>query len=209
MLPSVFKFSELEPLAEVATNLRAEGAAEDLLAHRPFRNLAVDPRLSDIVRTVHGGSGWPVRGLFLERAPQKPWTFGWHQNKHVAVREKLEVPGYTNWEVKDGYAHCQPPDVVLNGMLTLRISIDNNDAENGPLRVVPGSHTRGILSEAEITDLDTTNFKPCLTTAGDVVVMHPLLVHAASPATAPATRRIIHFEYTTRDIDLPLIWAYV
>jgi len=69
-------------------------------------------------------------------------------------------------------------------------------ASNGSLRVLPGTHRRGVLSDGDIQTL--TRQVPavkCLADAGGVVAMRPLIVHASSKATGSARRRVVHIEY--------------
>jgi ectoine hydroxylase-related dioxygenase (phytanoyl-CoA dioxygenase family) len=77
-------------------------------------------------------------------------------------------------------------------MLTLRIHLDDVSDENGPLRVIPGSHAArdsdGVGVERAVT---------ILAAAGDVLAMRPLISHAsgASLESAHRHRRILHMEF--------------
>ena len=68
--------------------------------------------------------------------------------------------------------------------------------ENGQLRVLPTSHSRGVLSDQEIGEL-ATRLHPVTCTArrGSVLIMRPLLVHASSKILSTLPRRVIHIEY--------------
>jgi hypothetical protein len=62
----------------------------------------------------------------------------------------------------------------------------------------PGTHHRGVLSDAAIQKLARESpAVECTVARGGVVSMRPLLVHASSKATAPAPRRVLHIEYAT------------
>ncbi len=83
-------------------------------------------------------------------------------------------------------------DEVLRQMLTLRIHLDEVTDENGPLRVMPGSHFSST-SEGEglaaAVDIHAS--------AGDVLAMRPLISHC-SGSSKPGTqrhRRILHLEF--------------
>src|SRR4029453_8748221 len=88
----------------------------------------------------------PVRGILLDKVPGANWHVGWHQDLVIPVRERREVSGFGPWTVKAGMPHVKPPAEVLAGMLTIRVQLDDCGQDNGPLRVVPGSHRRGELS---------------------------------------------------------------
>jgi ectoine hydroxylase-related dioxygenase (phytanoyl-CoA dioxygenase family) len=88
--------------------------------------------------------------------------------------------------------------------VTIRIGIDACREDNGPLRVIPGSHTDKI-PEAE---LPSGPFVECLHEAGGAVLMRPLAVHASLRAAKPGRRRVIHLEYASVDLPPPLRWAF-
>ncbi len=87
-------------------------------------------------------------------------------------------------------------DAVLHRMLTLRLHLDEVTHENGPLRVIPGSHvsstSNGLGADAAVT---------ITAKAGDVLAMRPLIDHCSGPST-PGTqrhRRILHLEFAADD----------
>jgi ectoine hydroxylase-related dioxygenase (phytanoyl-CoA dioxygenase family) len=92
-------------------------------------------------------------------------------------------------------------------MLTLRLHLDDCFEDNGPVRVLPTSHTRGILSPDQIQKLrtDLSETPTTLPTCG-VLLMRPLLLHASSPATNPNHRRVVHIEYAASPLPPPLHW---
>ena len=91
-----------------------------------------------------------------------------------------------------GVPHFIACDDVLKRMLTLRIHLDEVTEENGPLRVIPGSH---VSSTSEGDGLDAAvNIHA---KAGAVLAMRPLISHS-SGASKPETqrhRRILHLEF--------------
>ena len=72
----------------------------------------------------------------------------------------------------------------------------HNDSDNGPLRVLPGTHTLGVLPDVELGRL-AREIPPvdCVLPAGGIVAMRPLLVHASSKAESNHQRRVLHIEY--------------
>lgn len=74
----------------------------------------------------------------------------WHQDLTIAVQERLDVPGYGPWTVKAGVTHVQPPVAVLERMVAVRLHLDDCGAENGPVRVLRGSHRLGRMAAAEL-----------------------------------------------------------
>ena len=132
----------------------------------------------------------------------------WHQDLTIAVRESADLEGYGPWSVKDDRPHVQPPLEILERMVSLRIHLDNADADNGALKVIAGSHTRGVLSSAAIEALKAQEIVTCDVQAGDVMVMRPLLLHASGRALRPDHRRVIHIEYCAQALPAPLQWSF-
>lgn len=92
-------------------------------------------------------------------------------------------------------------------MVTIRIHLDDTPETNGALRVIPQSHRKGkIESELVLSYADTTE-EICACDAGDVLLMHPLILHSSKRSELPNKRRILHFEYAQNDsLDKPLSW---
>lgn len=92
-------------------------------------------------------------------------------------------------------------------MLTVRIHLDPCGLENGPVRVLPGSHAAGKLTGAEI-DRWKSRIAAVDTPVrlGGLLLMRPLILHASSPATYPAHRRVIHLEYAADPLPSGLAW---
>jgi ectoine hydroxylase-related dioxygenase (phytanoyl-CoA dioxygenase family) len=96
---------------------------------------------------------------------------------------------------------------VLESMLTVRLHLDDCTVENGPLQVLPGSHSSGILDQANIESLrGTVPSVVCPVPTGGVLLMRPLLLHASSPAILPHHRRVIHIEYAAAQLSGDLEW---
>ena len=131
----------------------------------------------------------------------------WHQDLTIAVRERREVAGFGPWSTKAGIPHVQPPAEVLERKVTLRIHLDRCGPDNGPLRVVPGSHRGGRLDAAAIADhRQRVAEVSCLVDRGGVVILRPLLLHASSAALRPGHRRVIHLECAAEDLPGGLEW---
>jgi ectoine hydroxylase-related dioxygenase (phytanoyl-CoA dioxygenase family) len=103
--------------------------------------------------------------------------------------------------VKRGVLHAVAPAEALMRIVALRVHVDDSTAENGPLRVLPGTHVSGVLSRAAIVEVARrVESVECTVASGGVVAMRPLLVHASSKSLLQAPRRVLHVEYadTTR-----------
>ena len=82
-------------------------------------------------------------------------------------------------------------------IVALRIHLDDSTSDNGPLRVLPGTHRMGVLSDAQIRELaQAITLVECVAAKGSVVRMRPLLVHSSSKCAVLAPRRVLHVEYS-------------
>lgn len=170
------------------------------------RGLLAVPEVRALTRLMPGLH--PVRGILFDKLPGANWKVPWHQDVTVAVRERRDVEGFRNWTVKDGIPHVHPPVEVLEGMVALRLSLDDCTPANGPLRVVPGSHRRGRLPKPEVLRLGHSGPEVvCCVPAGGAVLMRPLLIHASSKAERPGHRRVIHLEFASGILPGGLEWA--
>ena len=149
-----------------------------------------------------------VRVLLFDKTPRSNWKVTWHQDVTIAVAQYGEMAGWGPWSHKDGVWHVRPPAPVLSEMLTVRLHLDPCGAENGPVRVIPGSHRLGRLADAEI-EAAIRHAAPidCLLAAGGVLLMRPLLLHSSAPAAAPAHRRVLHVEFAGASLPDGLEWA--
>ena len=98
--------------------------------------------------------------------------------------------------VKGGVVYAIAPASALATIVAVRVHLDDSTEVNGPLRVLPGTHTSGVLANAEIHRLSgIVTPVTCMALAGGVVAMRPLVVHGSSKASDDKPRRVLHIEY--------------
>ena len=169
--------------------------------------LASSPRVLDLVRPYLRSRPFPVRAIYFDKSQDSNWMVQWHQDSTVALRERIELPGFGPWSTKDGIPHVQPPVELLQQMLSVRIHLDDADEFNGALRVLPGSHVFGRLSAKRIQEL--RGFQSdfiCTLSAGDALLMRPLLLHASGRSRSARNRRVLHIEYAAFTLPGDLQW---
>jgi len=185
-------------------------ACRNLFDAAPKSRLAADlPQVRELVEIIVGQGALVTRAILFDKNPLANWSVPWHQDTTIAVRARPghAVPGFGPWSIKSDVVHVQPPAAVLEGMLTMRLHLDECATDNAPLRVVPGSHRRGILDCASAErERARSSEVACTVAAGGALLMRPLLLHASAPASAPARRRVIHLEWASRPLPLPLEW---
>lgn len=170
--------------------------------------LARHPAVRGLVEPILGPAAFLARSLLFDKNPAANWNVAWHQDTTIAVRERRDAPGFGPWSMKAGVCHVQPPAAVLDGMITIRLHLDDCDETNGPLLTLPGSHRGGILADDDVARM-AREAAPhvCVAPAGGAVVMRPLVVHSSRPATSPTHRRVIHFEFAASDLPHGLCWC--
>jgi ectoine hydroxylase-related dioxygenase (phytanoyl-CoA dioxygenase family) len=163
--------------------------------------VAQDARLMGIARKTLGEKAFPFRATLFDKSPAANWLVVWHQDTALPLQEWRESPGWGPWSVKDGVIYAHAPENALSRVLALRVHLDDSTAENGPLRVLPGIHTLGVLTDERLHEL-STQVAPvdCLTPRGGVLAMRPLIVHASSKSRVENPRRVLHIEYATAPV---------
>ena len=172
----------------------------------PIRKLSSSPAIRDLVTPVLGDRCFAVRAILFNKTASSNWKVAWHQDVVISVKVRAEVEGFGPWSVKAGVPHVRPPARILENILAVRVHVDTCGDDNGPLRVLSGTHTRGILSDSEIATLPKDGEAVCSVAAGDVILMRPLSVHASSVARHSNSRRVIHIEFATGELPPPLEW---
>ncbi len=200
--------AKLIALVEASANgEERRGGVRNLLDLPGFRALAASQLALDVVLPILGEGTFAVRGILFDKTEDANWKVPWHQDVTIAVTERIDVEGYGPWSLKAGVLHVQPPAAVLEQMVSLRIHLDDCPAENGALRVLPGTHREGKLSQRGVDAL-ASEISPvtCEAAAGDALLMRPLLLHASSSSSVPRHRRIIHFDYANVELAAGLEW---
>jgi ectoine hydroxylase-related dioxygenase (phytanoyl-CoA dioxygenase family) len=171
--------------------------ARNALRVESVRDLAVDSRLIKIASSLLGGNATPFRATFVDKSAEANWLVVWHQDTALPLRERRDAKGWGPWSVKEGMICAHAPASALEQVLAIRIHLDDSDEQNGSLRVLPQTHTLGVLSDDAIHDL-SEKIPPvdCFVRAGGVLIMKPLLIHSSSKAKSEnCHRRVLHVEY--------------
>jgi Phytanoyl-CoA dioxygenase (PhyH) len=199
----------IQEIGALELTLDRAGSRNILELAPSVRKLAHSSEIRSLVEPILGERARVVRGLFFDKNATKNWKVPWHQDRTIAVVQQLEVPDYQSWSLKDGIPHVQPPAAILERMLTVRIHLDRTDELNGALKIIPGSHRHGKLTNDDINRWKlATPAVACNCEAGGILLMRPLLLHASSTATIRKHRRIIHLDYAIDRLPGGLEWYY-
>jgi ectoine hydroxylase-related dioxygenase (phytanoyl-CoA dioxygenase family) len=124
----------------------------------------------------------------------------------ISVNKRVELEGFGPWTVKQNQYAVQPPLSILENNFTIRIHLDDTDAHNGALKVVPYSHLKGIC-RPETIDWNSEQETTCRVKKGGMMLMRPLLLHASNRTTNASRRRVIHLEFSNQALPYPLVWS--
>jgi ectoine hydroxylase-related dioxygenase (phytanoyl-CoA dioxygenase family) len=171
------------------------------------RELARSAPVRALVEPVLGADCFAVRGVLFDKTPAAPWKVAWHQDLSIAVRARVEAEGFGPWSVKAGVVYVQPPSRVLEGVLAVRLHLDDCDETNGPLKVLPGSHAFGRLDAEEIRRRrEEGGAVTCVVPRGGALLLRPLLLHSSPAPRAPRRRRVVHMEFAAAPLPCGLEW---
>lgn len=213
VVPSIVAREQMVELRAEAERLLADsdergGARNALGKSTLFRELAASGPIAEGARQVLGADAIATKLTIFDKSPLANWKVPWHQDLTIRVRERFDVPGFGPWSIKDGEPHAQPPVSLLEQILAVRLHLDDTPADNGALRVIPGSHRLGRLTAEEIAALRRERSEvSCPVGAGGAMLMSPLLVHASSVAPKPSRRRVAHYEFCATSLPGPLSWS--
>jgi hypothetical protein len=214
VIPGIFEEDQVTLLAEnlATANLRRSRAGvRHVLRHDAVASLAKDPQLLEVARCILGLGASPFRATMFEKTTDANWLVVWHQDTALSLRRRRETPGWGPWSVKEGVIYAHAPASALSQVLALRVHLDDSTSRNGPLRVLPATHTLGVLTDDAIHQL-ARDIAPveCCVPRGGIVAMRPLVVRSSSKSESESPRRVLHIEYaanTTVAEDLEIAVA--
>jgi hypothetical protein len=138
----------------------------------------------------------PYRATLFEKSGARNWLATWHQDTAMPLERRFDSSAWGPWSEKAGILYAHAPAWALQRVTALRIHLDASTADNGPLRVIPGSHRHGVLADAELFRRAREGTSTTLLAGrGAVLAMRPLLIHASAKAVGPAPRGVLHVEY--------------
>jgi len=190
---------ELAPLAEKLAQAqlrRSRAGIRHALSHPAVAALAWGLPLLGIARDILGSTAFPFHATLFDKSPGANWLVAWHQDTALPLRDRRDIPDWGPWSVKESVIYAHAPARVLSQVLALRVHLDDSTEQNGPLRVLPKTHTLGVLSDEAIHQLAAeVPAINCTALKGGVLAMRPLLIHASSKSQTASPRRVVHIEY--------------
>jgi ectoine hydroxylase-related dioxygenase (phytanoyl-CoA dioxygenase family) len=203
ILPGLFSQEHLDRLLQEINELaprRSRAGLRHALGLPPVAALAREPQMMKVAQGILGPKAFPFRATLFDKSRAANWLVAWHQDTALPLQDRIETPGWGPWSVKEGIHYAHAPTSVLSQILALRVSFDDSTAENGPLRVLPGTHTLGVLTDDRVSEVASQRVPvDCIAPKGGLVIMKPLLIHASSKSHSGTARRVLHIEYAASD----------
>jgi ectoine hydroxylase-related dioxygenase (phytanoyl-CoA dioxygenase family) len=217
VISDVFSTEEIQKITEVIRNIDTSKEtfrkSEDLFAIRQFlkeipdvKDLIFNENLKTIIEEIFGENYFAVKSIYFDKPEKSNWYVAYHQDLTISVDKKVELENFGPWTTKQNQFAVQPPLDILENIFTIRIHLDDTDEQNGALKVVPNSHAKGIYRPETIDwNVETENI--CSVEKGGVMIMKPLLLHGSNRTTNGKKRRVIHIEFSDRELPEELNWS--
>jgi ectoine hydroxylase-related dioxygenase (phytanoyl-CoA dioxygenase family) len=210
VVPGVFSASEVEELRRVTDEFvrkAADVSANDDIYDLEDSHSAADPRVRRI-KTPH------LHHPAYARAARHDNIVAilkdlWGTVRLDTGKLNMKSAGYgapVEWHQDWAFYPHTNDDLAAVGIM-----LDDIDEENGPMLVVPGSHTGPVWDhhgpdgrfcgamEPAACDLDFSRAVPCLGKAGSVTVHHVRAVHGSATNFSGRERRFLLYQYRAAD----------
>lgn len=148
-----------------------------------LRRMLFSPRMAKLCRATLGDTAYFFFDQYVVKGPEGGLPFSWHQDSGYVV------------------GNGGPPDHAP--YLTCWCPLDDATRANGTVRVVPGSHRRGIVpherragSNDLAVEVDETESVVIEVPAGSIVAFSSLTLHATGANRTDRPRRVYLAQYT-------------
>lgn len=198
VIDRVLSSRECDSLVEqiAVDRYRDRAGLRNLMSNRAVRALAVSKPLTQLTKTLIGIDLVPYKATLFEKTGKANWLVAFHQDTALPLEKALDTNGWGPSSLKDGIRFSHAPTWALRKIVAVRVHLDASTPENGPLRVIPGTHNERVLDDAEFEKI--ANQGPaveCPVGKGGVIAMSPLIFHASSKIKNHMPRRVLHIEY--------------
>lgn len=185
----------------------------DLFAIRQFvkefpeiKKLLFNEKLKEIIKLIGGDDCFIVKSIYFDKPEKSNWFVSYHQDLTISVDKKIEDKNFSNWTTKHNQFAVQPSEEILENIFTIRIHLDDTNEDNGALKVLKKTHLKSIKRIEEI-DFEKELEVFCNVKSGGIMLMKPLLFHASNKTTNDKNRRVIHIEFSNKELPQNLQWS--
>jgi hypothetical protein len=165
IIENIYSYSEINNLLDLISNANYSNPTfrktADLFAIRQFVqevpdtvDILFNDKLRELISSVFGDEFFIVKSIYFDKPETSNWFVAYHQDLTISVDKKIDIPGFSSWTKKHNQFAVQPTLNVLQDNFTIRIHLDETTEHNGALKVIPGSHKKGVYRPETI---DWTN----------------------------------------------------
>ena len=216
IIPNLYSNNEIKQILDCIENTEKVGEAfmqtKDLFAIRQLIKsvpklgiLLFNKKMKELIKSLSESKNFLTKAIYFDKPTESNWFVAYHQDLSISVNKKADLENYSNWTFKKGQYGVQPPIMILEDTITIRIHLDNTDKNNGALKVIPKSHLNGII-RTDSKDWEIENEVVCEVEKGGIMLMKPLTLHASNKTTNGMKRRVIHLEFNKHNLSAPLTW---
>lgn len=206
IVPGVLDGAECSRLSLLVRSCGDPGSRH-LLGEKWCAGLAETVRSHPEVAALVPADHVAVQCTYFEKSVSTNWLVTVHQDLSIPVESRVNHPELSGWSEKEGVLYVQPPVELLQELVAIRLNLDTCGEDDGPLRVVPGSHLLGRVSPEAAPSIRAGRGEVvCSAPRGSAMVMRPLLLHASSKARGASKRRVLHFLFGPRSLPCGLRW---
>ncbi|KIO52959.1 phytanoyl-CoA dioxygenase family protein [Flavobacterium hibernum] len=220
IIDNVYSENEIEKLISLIENVTENNSenttfrkSQDLFAIRQFHkeipetlSFIFNENLNNIIESTFGKGYFITKSIYFDKPEKSNWFVAYHQDLTISVDKKMEVENFENWTIKQNQFAVQPPKEILEDNFTIRIHIDTTTKDNGALKVINNSHSKGIV-RIENLNFESETETICEVKKGGIMIMKPLLFHASNKTTNNERRRVIHIEFSKQQLPSGLEWS--
>ena len=209
IIENIYSESEVNEILELVKSKGTEnsfGVREFLSDNPEIAEKVFTEKLIDLIERISPNCCKSIKSIYFDKPPRANWTVNWHQDLTINLTNRIEVENFKNWRVKDERTVVQPTKEILESIFTIRIHLDDCTKENGALRVIEGSHKVGVINIKEWMKTRNGREKICEVKKGGIVIMKPLILHSSRRAENNKNRRVIHIEFTDKELPIGLYW---
>lgn len=209
IVESVYSNKEIDEILDLLNSIDVEGKfgiREFLLDNLEISEKVFNPKLRQLLKRLSPKCDKSIKSIYFDKPPSANWVVNWHQDLTINVSNKIKAAGYKNWRVQKDRTIVQPDQGMLESIFTIRVHLDNSTIENGALRVIEESHKKGVVNIKNWIKSKKGIEKICEVNKGGVLIMKPLTLHSSRRTENDEKRRVIHIEFTDRELPSGLRW---
>lgn len=210
IIENIYSKSEIDSIVDLIKVKNIEnkfGVRNFLIDHPEFIKTLFNDNLIQVLKIISPDNVKAIKSIYFDKPPSANWNVNWHQDLTINLKAIKEIPQYKNWRKKDNRITVQPDIKLLKNIFTVRIHLDDCKKENGALRVIEGSHLNGIIEIKDWIKSKKGIKKICEVNKGGILLMKPLILHSSKRTENYSNRRVIHIEFTNKELPEGLEWS--